>query len=104
MFIDARNPALVHEAVADARPGKETVLWQRIEAEHNTGCLECLLKVAPSMDASNVDELLDRARASGVEPENVAGTYLLTATDDEGRWDFYRAWIGGMCTQPTASC
>lgn len=104
VFIDARNPALVHEAVADARPGKETVLWQRIEAEHNTGCLECLLKVAPSMDASNVDELLDRARASGVEPENVAGTYLLTATDDEGRWDFYRAWIGGMCTQPTASC
>ena len=56
------------------------------------------------MDASNVDELLDRARASGVEPENVAGTYLLTAIDDEGRWDFYRAWIGGMCTQPTASC
>lgn len=95
VLIEARRPAKVHEAVVDARLGEGDVLWRRGGDDPGACSLECLLKVAPSMDASNVEALFDQARARGMEPESAAGSYLLTASDEEGRWDFYRAWIVG---------
>lgn len=95
VLIEARAPTRVHEAVVDAQTDGGHVLWRRTEDDREIRSFECLLKVTPSMDASNVGELFDGARARGMEPENVAGSYLLTASDEEGRWDFYRAWVVG---------
>lgn len=94
VVVHAAYPNEVHEAMVDARvPGE--ALWQRTKNDTTHTCRECLLKVAPSMAASNARELFTEARRQGLEPELVVGSYLLTASDGTGRWDFHHAWVVG---------
>ncbi|OUO87774.1 MerR family transcriptional regulator [Gordonibacter sp. An230] len=105
VLVDAAHPDEVLEAVADeengdragtrARDGEAEALWLRSPAHTARTCRECLLKVAPASGESNVRELLSEAREEGIDPVLVVGSYLLTATDDAGRWDLHRAWVVG---------
>ncbi len=106
VLVDAAHPNEIREAVADASPseagaatgtcgGAAGALWRRSPGHTARTCLECLLKMAPALSESNARELFDKARGQGVEPVLIVGSYLLTATDDAGRWDFHRAWVVG---------
>ena len=39
--------------------------------------------------------LFAEASRQGIEPQAVVGNYLLTASDETGRWDCHRAWVVG---------
>ncbi|WP_080797102.1 MerR family transcriptional regulator [Arabiibacter massiliensis] len=95
VLIRADAPGTVLEAVADARAGAGEALWRRSPSDDASTCRECLLKVSPTASESNAAELFAEAARQGVEPEAVVGSYLLTATDDAGRWDYHRAWVVG---------
>ena len=56
---------------------------------------ECLLKVSPTALGSNAPALFAEAARQGIEPYAVVGSYLLTASDDTGRWDYHRVWVVG---------
>lgn len=93
VFIEAARPAAVHEAVVDRREAEGADLWRRTREDGPATCRECLLKVAPSMQESNACALFREASAQGLRPQAIVGSYLLTASDDEGRWDYHRAWV-----------
>lgn len=94
-LVFASDPDEVREAVVDAQAGDGAVLWRRTEAHGSATCRECLLKVSPTAEGSNAAELFAEAARQGIEPYAVAGSYLLTASDETGRWDYHRAWVVG---------
>lgn len=96
VLVRAEDPSIVYEAVAD-EPGDEGTLWQREPGDTKRTCRECLLRTTPDLSRSNAVELFDEAARSGLHPQSLVGTYLLTATEVEGgpRWDYYRAWVVG---------
>ena len=95
VLIEASDPTKVHEAVVDARDAGDEPLWRRTREHRRATCRECLLKVAPSMQESNAASLFAKAAALGLRPQAIVGSYLLTASDNEGRWDYHRAWVVG---------
>lgn len=96
VLIRADEPSKVYESVADARTGDGQILWRRSEDDGATTCRECLLKVSPTnVDVNNAVPLLAEAARQGLAPQAIVGSYLLTASDDEGRWDYHRAWVVG---------
>lgn len=104
VLIFADTPEEVRESVVDARDRDEGTLWRRTEADDERTCRSCLLKVSPGMDASNASELFVAAARQGLEPRAVVGSYLLTASDDTGRWDYHRAWVVGSRTTARTGC
>lgn len=96
VLVLADEPGEVFESVADAQTGDGEVLWRRSEENDGQTCRECLLKVSPtSTNVSNACELLAEAARQGLEPQAIVGSYLLTASDEEGRWDYHHAWVVG---------
>lgn len=96
VLIRADEPGEVFESVADARTRTGDALWRRSEENDGSTCRECLLKVSPtSTNVSNATELLAEAVRQGLEPQAIVGSYLLTASDAEGRWDYHHAWVVG---------
>lgn len=95
VLVLASDPDEVLEAVVDAQAGDGAVLWRREEAHDEGTCRECLLKVSPTAEGSNAADLFAEAARQGIEPYAVAGGYLLTASDETGRWDYHRAWVVG---------
>ena len=50
----------------------------------------------PTADVSNAAARCSpKPPAKGIEPQAVVGNYLLTASDETGRWDCHRAWVVG---------
>lgn len=95
VLIAVDEPRLVHEAVVDARTGEGEVLWRRREENDAATCRESLLKVSPTTAEHNASDLFDEAAKQGIVADAVVGSYLLTATDETGRWDYHRAWVIG---------
>lgn len=95
VLIEADRPGMVHEAVVDAHGRTRGALWRREGGDSAATCRECLLKVAPDLETSNAEELFDQARSQGLAPARIVGSYLLTASDHDGRWDLHHAWIVG---------
>lgn len=95
MVVFADKPDEVYESAVDAGAQDGAVLWRRSSAHDETTCRECLLKVSPTADASNAAALFAEASRQGIEPQAVVGNYLLTASDETGRWDCHRAWVVG---------
>lgn len=96
VLVRADEPRVVHESVVDARENEGGgPLWRRAPHDDERTCRACLLKVSPVTDDSNAPELFAEAARRGIEPCAVVGSYLLTATDETGRWDYHRAWIVG---------
>ena len=95
VVVFADKPDEVYESAVDAGAQDGAVLWRRSSAHDETTCRECLLKVSPTADASNAAALFAEASRQGIEPQAVVGNYLLTASDETGRWDCHRAWVVG---------
>ena len=95
VVVFADKPDEVYESAVDAGAQDGAVLWRRSSAHDETTCRECLLKVSPTADASNAAALFAEASRQGIEPQAVVGNSLLTASDETGRWDCYRAWVVG---------
>lgn len=87
------DQAIQSSGSLDRASSDRDALWVMPEGEGETAYLECLLEVGSSLETSNAEALLDEARERGFSPTTVVGTYLLTATDSRGRWDYHRAWI-----------
>lgn len=94
-LVFAHNPDEVIESVVDAQTDGSEVLWHRSPTDNKSTCRECLLKASPTTTASNAAELLAEASRQGIKPYAIVGSYLLTASDDEGRWDYHHAWVIG---------
>ena len=95
VLIFAADPSDVRESMVDAQAGDATTLWRRSDADGEATCRECLLKVSPTTDDNNAAALFDEATRQGIEPHAAVGSYLMTASDEAGRWDYHRAWIVG---------
>ena len=95
VLVFASDPDEVRESVVDAQARDGAVLWRRTGAHDEATCRECLLKVSPTAEGSNARALFAEAARQGIEPYAVAGSYLLTASDADGRWDYHRAWVVG---------
>lgn len=95
VLIRAHEPDEVRESVVDAQAGDGDVLWRREGRDDEGTCRECLLKVSPTTNEHNAAALFAEAARQGIEPAAVVGSYLLTASDDTGRWDYHRAWVVG---------
>lgn len=94
---EADQPQTLFEALADTPLPDAHPIWEREEGTAKTAHLECLLRVSLDMSESTAPALFDQARAQGMLPVRLVGTYLLTATEQAGgqRFDYYRAWIIG---------
>lgn len=81
----------------DRRGDCPDVVWSVEDLTPTTLSFECLLRVDPYTNASNVVPLLTEARTRFMEPRMIIGAYLLTAAVETGghRLDYYRAWVIG---------
>ena len=97
VLIEAAHPEAIVETVVDTPVGSGQALWKREDLAPGSQCLECLLRVDVEGDGSTARQLFSRAKAQGLDPIALVGSYLLTALEepDGKRWDFYHAWIIG---------
>lgn len=97
VLIEAAHPEAIVETVVDTPVGSGQALWKREDLAPGSQCLECLLRVDVEGDGSTARQLFSRAKAQGLDPIALVGSYLLTALEESGgkRWDFYHAWIIG---------
>lgn len=94
VLINADEPDKTIEAAVEGPQTHNTaILWHRSENDNLNTCRECLLKVAPTTGANNARSLLTEACEQGLQPRTILGTYLLTATENDERWDYHRAWV-----------
>ena len=80
VVVFADKPDEVYESAVDAGAQDGAVLWRRSSAHDET---------------TNAAALFAEASRQGIEPQAVVGNYLLTASDETGRWDCHRAWVVG---------
>lgn len=95
VLIEAENPSNVREVVVDARTDGGETLWRRAPSHGPATCRSCLLKVSPVNFSSNAHNLFEEASKQGLQPHLLVGSYLLTASDEEGRWDYHHGWVIG---------
>lgn len=93
VVVDAATPNVVVEGVVDTPQPENEALWVR-GSERESTCLECLLTVAPDdLNHSNAPVLFAEAARRGIEGRLIVGSYLLTATSADERWEYYHAWV-----------
>lgn len=90
VVVFADKPDEVYESAVDAGAQDGAVLWRRSSAHDETTCPGVPAQSVPHCRRQQRRRAVRRSLRQGIEPQAVVGNYLLTASDETGRWDCHR--------------